>query len=392
MQSQQPFVTRLGVVIEAATTGLDALDDRRQTCWQALAGPPSRTQQCQRKNTAARPLGRADPVHRSSKRSFHGYLDRIRLRRLKKTLHSKGAWQQVARNMKTCATRMSPTSGSTTWTHAQEVFSLPNDFVTNVQKRLGNGTWTGFGQCRLCGSFLDLQPEHGEICSTAEATRGHSACVHAVLGGLELADPGTPTEPRGLTESQSRPADLFTTAAVPGRSAALDVCVASPMQQQLVEILRRQPLIVICHTTDKKFQIFVVRASFPVPLVWTADGHPTLPPLEHYRVQQTSHPAATANKCRQHHFSTDGNTKSRSPSSAEGQAMTRAVFPNPSARAGWLLAVASVEDERQHDETAGEEQPDTLRKTVRIEQEGPKFSVIFTHACVSWNILRVVRE
>ena len=33
--------------------------------------------------------------------------------------------------------------------------------------------------------------------------------------------------PRGLTASQSRPADVFTTAAVPGRSAALDVCVAS---------------------------------------------------------------------------------------------------------------------------------------------------------------------
>ena len=35
------------------------------------------------------------------------------------------------------------------------------------------------------------------------------------------------TEPRGLTASQSRPANILTTAAVPGRSAALDVCVAS---------------------------------------------------------------------------------------------------------------------------------------------------------------------
>ena len=36
-----------------------------------------------------------------------------------------------------------------------------------------------------------------------------------------------PTEPTGLTATQSRPADLFTTAGVPGRSAALGVCVAS---------------------------------------------------------------------------------------------------------------------------------------------------------------------
>ena len=44
---------------------------------------------------------------------------------------------------------------------------------------------------------------------------------------LRLADAGITTEPRGLTDTQSRPANLFTTAAVPGRSAALDVCVAS---------------------------------------------------------------------------------------------------------------------------------------------------------------------
>ena len=48
-------------------------------------------------------------------------------------------------------------------------------------------------------------------------------------------DPGITTEPRGLTEAQSRPADLFNTAAVPGRSAALDVCVCVwhlPLQLQ----------------------------------------------------------------------------------------------------------------------------------------------------------------
>ena len=32
---------------------------------------------------------------------------------------------------------------------------------------------------------------------------------------------------QGLTASQSRPADIFITTAVPGRSAAVDVCMAS---------------------------------------------------------------------------------------------------------------------------------------------------------------------
>ena len=98
----------------------------------------------------------------------------------------------------------------------------PHDYITN-EKRLGNRLWVGGVQCRCCGSL-----EHAETCSwTAEATRGHHACGHAVLGGLKFANPGVATEPQGLTETPSRLADSFTTAAVSGRSAALDVCVAS---------------------------------------------------------------------------------------------------------------------------------------------------------------------
>ena len=122
-------------------------------------------------------------------------------------------------------------------------------YITNVQTRLGNRAWIGFGQCPLCGSFLDIQLEHGETCSTAEATRGLSACVLAVFGGLKLADPGITTQARGLTEAQSRQADLFSAAAVPGRSAALDVCVGPLPKQQQLEQTRHQHLIVNEHTT-----------------------------------------------------------------------------------------------------------------------------------------------
>ena len=141
----------------------------------------------------------------------------------------------------------------------------PHDYITDVQKRLGNSAHTGFGQCRLCRSFLDSQLEHGGNCSTAEASRGrgskrqesiicttrmsrisgfyhldyigqseatqasvlsvcvdhsqtlslstekpcstaeatreHDACFHAVFGGLEPADP--------YHRAQRTPAELF---------------------------------------------------------------------------------------------------------------------------------------------------------------------------------------
>ena len=49
---------------------------------------------------------------------------------------------------------------------------------------------------------------------------------------MKLANPGITTEPKGLTASQSRSADILTTAAVTSRSAALDVCVASSIAVQ----------------------------------------------------------------------------------------------------------------------------------------------------------------
>ena len=127
---------------------------------------------------------------------------RTRLRRLKNTLLSEGAWQQVTRIEDLCHTHVSHE-----WLYHLDACAgsvlTPHDYITNAQKRLGNRAWTGFGDCPLC------------------------ACVHAVLCGLKLTDPRPTTDPRGLTATQPRPADIFTAVAVPGRSAALDVCVAS---------------------------------------------------------------------------------------------------------------------------------------------------------------------
>ena len=151
------------------------------------------------------------------------------------------------------------------------------------EKDLATGTGR---QCCLCGSLLDTQLEHGETCITG----GHYACVHAVLGGLTLANPSITTEHRGLTEAQSRLADLFTT------ERGLDVCVLHPsMQQQPEEMLHKQPLIVPPYITDIKCPIFEVRDHLPLPVL-TADS-----------------------KCQTKPSSTDGNTKSKLPSSDEEQ-------------------------------------------------------------------------
>ena len=102
--------------------------------------------------------------------------DWTRLRRLKNTPLARRVRQQVTRIEDLCHTHVSHKWLYHLETGAGSVLT-PHDYITNVQKRLRNRAWTGFGQRRLCGSFLDPQLEHRETCSIAEATQGHNACV-----------------------------------------------------------------------------------------------------------------------------------------------------------------------------------------------------------------------
>ena len=75
-------------------------------------------------------------------------------------------------------------------------------------------------------NFPGSTNEHGNL----EHCGGHekAPCVRPRAPcGLKLAVPSVTTEPKRLTQATSVPADIFTTAAVPGRCAALNVCVAS---------------------------------------------------------------------------------------------------------------------------------------------------------------------
>ena len=144
---------------------------------------------------------------------------------------------------------------------------LPKQPLETPQPRLSDSAPEGPAREPTTGTWRDLQHSRSHA--------GHYARVSRC--GVNLADPGITTELRGLTPSQSRPADIFATldAAVPGRSAALDVCGLLPMQQRLEETQRRRRLIANCPTM--KSQTSVTRHGRP--LVWTAE-------------QQTSHPAA----------------------------------------------------------------------------------------------------
>ena len=241
--------------------------------------------------------------------------DRTRLRRLKSSPLQRCLAAGYEDRRLVCRTHVSHK-----WLHHLDACAgsvlTPHDYITNAQQRLGNGVWVGGGQCRCCGSFLDPQLEHAETCSTAEETRGHYACVHAVVGGLKFADPGITTEPRGLTASQSRLADIFTATAVPGCGAALDVCVASSIAAAARgETAQAASDRKLSHHRNEFVELTRTR-QYAADIASSRNG------------QQMSAKSLQRRWKREIRIALPRRRAD----------MARAVLPNPSARAEWLLA------------------------------------------------------
>ena len=100
--------------------------------------------------------------------------------------------------------------------------------------------------------LLDPQLEHAETCSTAEATRGHYACVHAVVCGMNLR---TRALLRNPEDSPLRnPGRLIFLPPLLSQDAVRPWTCAwpSPLQRQLAEMLHRRLLIVSWRTTELK--------------------------------------------------------------------------------------------------------------------------------------------
>ncbi len=262
--------------------------------------------------------------------------DMVRLRRLEAQLCAQSNWAQYDRLREL---RHPEVSHSWLWhlDSRRGTILSEADYVANVQKRLGARMYTGAAPCRLCGAPLDPQLEHGELCSTAEATRGHYACVRSLVDGFRLADPNVATEPAGLTSTLDRPADIFTTAAVPGRSAALDVCIASPNAARAAGDAAASAF-------RRKLRRYrqaipeLARAGIVFrPLVWTADARP--------------HPAAVRTLRYAASVAANRDTEADSPSLVLGRwrheittsimrrraAMLRAVLPQRTRYHRWMM-------------------------------------------------------
>jgi len=262
--------------------------------------------------------------------------DATKLRRLISKLERQGAWKQKER-----INELRHKDVSHSWLYhldAREGSVLTAiDFIANVQKRLRCRSYVGAAPCRLCGAQLDAHLEHSETCSTAEATRGHYACVRAVVDGIRLADPAVTTEPRGLTSTSSRPADIFTTAAVPGRGAALDVCIASPNAAAAAGDAADAAFKRKLRRYRNEIRELAAAGIAFRPLVWTADGRP--------------HPAAVRTLCYAADIAVTRNGQQASAGALVTRwkheiqiailrhraAMARAVLPRASALDLWLL-------------------------------------------------------
>ena len=193
-------------------------------------------------------------------------------------------------------------------------------------------------ECRICGCALDGCLEHAETCAQNEATKGHYAVVRAMADGLRMADPGVAVEVRGLADNNARPADIHTIAAVPGRRAALDVCICSlnastaggdAATSAFREKLRKYAAIIPqLHRDGIAFR----------PLIWTADGrpHPAVRRTlkfagERLAMQGGGHRSAAEAVRRWEHEIAIAIARRRA-------AMTRAVLPKLRGAARWIAS------------------------------------------------------
>ena len=163
---------------------------------------------------------------------------------------------------------------------------------------------------------------------------------------MSLVDPCLQTEVRGLVNTSDRPADILTTAAIPGRSAALDITIVSP------DAVHAGP-----DTCASAYGRKVTRYSTIIPqlaragvafqpMVWSTEGrpHPAVVRVLEFTLKAAArkHGVEQATRLRGRWFHEIGIELQRRKA-----AMMRACLPAQSAREAWLLRGA-----RQHTSAA----------------------------------------
>ena len=193
-----------------------------------------------------------------------------------------------------------------------------------AEKDFGNRAWTGLGQCRQCGSFLDPQLEHAETCSTAEGTRGHDACVHAVVCGLKLAAPRNPkgSHPRHPGRKILSTPLLSQDALRPWMGVW-----SPPSQRQLVETRRR------LHRELSRNEFVRLRQQS----CCVYGGRPTAPGCVRFSTQQSPPLIGMGSRCRRTSLQRRRKHEIQIALLRRRAAMACAVLPCPPARAEWLF-------------------------------------------------------
>ena len=105
----------------------------------------------------------------------------------------------------------------------------PVEYVTAVRLRLGGAGLEEFALCGRCvASLIDASAAHALCC--ANSVVGHNSVRDELHAAASCCDPSAEIEPLGLIPSRPllRPADILSSAALPGRLTAMDVGVASP--------------------------------------------------------------------------------------------------------------------------------------------------------------------
>ena len=210
-----------------------------------------------------------------------------------------------------------------------------NDFLLGLASRLGARIAPPDAVCRICGEALDSSAGHATCCAGAESTRGHYAVVSSLVDGLAPVDSGVQTEVPGLVPTGERPADILTSAGVPGVKTAMDITVAAPDAKSAgldacATAFRRKMTKYSRHFPALRRLGIVFR-----PMVWSAEGraHPATVRLMDNAVRlfgnRHGREEATAMRARWHHEVGVALQRRKA-------AMIRAVLPKAPARQRWL--------------------------------------------------------
>ena len=113
------------------------------------------------------------------------------------------------------------------------------------------------GPCISCGLFADMLGDHSVGCSTrGERISRHNHLRDALYHTAQSAHLGPLREERALLPSASgeRPADVLLPHHAGGKHEALDICVVSSLQAQLVNRAAVEPGHALAHRYHQKIR------------------------------------------------------------------------------------------------------------------------------------------